>query len=461
MTTSGDKVVDTLLAELGPAVVLTGDDVHGRSAGIWRRDTIQAKALVRARSTQDVSRAMAICHAHNQRVIAHGGLTGLVHGGDTSPDDVVISLARMNLIEEMDPIDRTAVVQAGVILQNLQEAADAQGLMYPLDLGGRGSCTIGGNISTNAGGNRVIRYGMTRDMILGLEAVLADGTVVSSMNRMIKNNAGYDLKQLFIGTEGSLGIVTRAVVRLREKPTTQSTLFVAVESFAHLGQLLKMMDARTGGTLSAFEVMWNNFYTLVTTAPAKSRPPLPQTFPFYVLIEAMGAEETVVQSALEAAYESGLVADAVVANSEAQRLQLWGMRDDVEQTFRYSPSFTFDVSLRLSRMEAYVNEVNRRLAEGYGQYTNFTFGHMGDGNLHFVISVGAGGPEHRQRVESCVYEPLRDIGGSVSAEHGVGLEKKPWLGVSRSADEIGLMRTLKLALDPKGLLNTGKVFDSL
>jgi len=459
MTKTGDKLIDTLRTELGKDVVLTGDDVHGRSAGIWRRDTIQAKALVRARSTQEVSRAMAICHAHNQRVIAHGGLTGLVHGSDTSPDDVVISLERMNLIEEIDPIDRTAVVQAGVILQTLQEAADAQGLMYPLDLGGRGSCTIGGNIATNAGGNRVIRYGMTRDMILGLEAVLADGTIVSSMNRMIKNNAGYDLKQLFIGTEGSLGIVTRAVVRLREKPTTQSTLFVAVESFEKLGQLLKMMDARTGGTLSAFEVMWNNFYTLVTTAPAKSQPPLPQTFPFYVLIEALGADEAVVQLALETAYEEGLIADAVVASSEAQRLQLWGMRDDVEQTFRYSPSFTFDVSLRLSRMEAYVNEVNRRLAEGYVQYTNFTFGHMGDGNLHFVISVGAGGPEHRQRVESCVYEPLRDIGGSVSAEHGVGLEKKPWLAVSRSADEIGLMRTLKHALDPKGLLNAGKVFD--
>ena len=454
-----DKLIDALRAALGQEMVLTGDDVHTRSAGIWRRDTLQAKALVRARSTEDVSRALSICHAHDQRVIAQGGLTGLVHGSDTSPDDVVISLERMNRIEEIDPVDRTAVVQAGVILQTLQEAADAQGLMYPLDLGGRGSCTIGGNISTNAGGNRVLRYGMTRDMVLGLEAVLVDGTVVSSMNRMIKNNAGYDLKQLFIGTEGSLGIVTRAVLRLREKPTTQSTLFVAVDRFECLGQLLKMMDARTGGTLSAFEVMWNNFYTLVTTAPAKSQPPLPQSHPYYVLIEALGAEEGVVQSALEAAYEQGLIADAVVAGSEAQRLQLWGMRDDVEQTFRYSPSYTFDVSLRQSRMENYVNEVNRRLAEGYGEYTNFTFGHMGDGNLHFVISVGAGGPEHRQRVERCVYEPLRDIGGSVSAEHGVGLEKKPYLDVSRSVDEIGLMRRLKYALDPKGLLNPGKVFD--
>jgi FAD/FMN-containing dehydrogenase len=440
--------------------VLTGADVTGRSAGIWRRDTIRAKALVRARSTEDVSRALAICHAHGQRVIAHGGLTGLVHGGDTTPDDVVISLERMNRIEEIDPIDRTAVVQSGVVLQALQEEADRHGLLYPLDLGGRGSCTIGGNISTNAGGNRVIRYGMTRDMVLGVEAVLADGTVVSSMNRMIKNNAGYDLKQLFIGTEGSLGIVTRAVVRLREKPTTQATLFVAVEDFSRLGRLLKTMDARLAGTLSAFEVMWNNFYVLVTTAPAKSQPPLPQTYPYYVLIEALGADDALVQSTLEAAYEEGLVADAVVAQSEAQRLALWGMRDDVEQTFRYSPAFTFDVSLRISRMENYVAEVNRRLGAAYGQYTLFTFGHMGDGNLHFVIGAGTPTLEVRRKVEAAVYEPLRAIGGSVSAEHGVGLEKKPYLDISRHPAEIELMRAVKRALDPKGILNPGKIFDA-
>lgn len=457
---SHDKVTNALIEALGADLVLTGTDVTGRSAGIWRRDTLQAKALVRARSTDDVSRAMRICHAHGQRVIAHGGLTGLVHGGDTSPEDVVISLERMNRIEEIDPIDRTAVVEAGVVLQTLQEAADRHGLLYPLDLGGRGSCTIGGNISTNAGGNRVIRYGMTRDMVLGVEAVLADGTVISSMNRMIKNNAGYDLKQLFIGTEGSLGIVTRAVLRLREKPTSQATLFVAVDDFVKLGRLLKTMDARLAGTLSAFEVMWNNFYTLVTTAPAKSQPPLPHTYPYYVLIEALGADEALVQSTLEAAYEEGLVSDAVVAQNEAQRLTLWGMRDDVEQTFRYSPSYTFDVSLRVSRMENYVNEVNRRLEAAYGEFTNFTFGHMGDGNLHFVVSVGKGGPEHRAAVERCVYEPLRDIGGSISAEHGVGLEKKPYLDVSRSADEISVMRALKAALDPKGILNPGKVIDA-
>ena len=210
-------VIAALRSAFGDDALLTGDDVHSRASGIWRSEGIRAKALVRPRDTAGVSRALAICHAHGQSVIPHGGLTGLVGSALTSPDDVVVSLERMNRIEEINTIDRTMTVQAGAVLQTIQEQADAAGLLFPLDLGGRGSATIGGNISTNAGGNRVIRYGMTRDMVLGLEAVLADGTVVSSMNRMIKNNAGYDLKQLFIGSEGSLGIVTRAVLRLARK----------------------------------------------------------------------------------------------------------------------------------------------------------------------------------------------------------------------------------------------------
>jgi len=450
-------VVRALQDALGDGAVLTGDDVTSRSAGIWRRDTLKAKALVRPRSTEELSTAMAICHAHNQSVIAQGGLTGLVHGADTTPDDVVVSLERMNAIEEINTIDRTMTVQAGVVLQTVQEQADEHGLLYPLDLGGRGSATIGGNISTNAGGNRVIRYGMTRDMVLGLEAVLADGTVVSSLNQMIKNNAGYDLKQLFVGTEGSLGIVTRAVLRLREKPRSQETMLVAVDEFGKLARFFKTIDGALGGMLSAFEVLWNNYYTLVTTKPATHQPPLPQTYPYYVLVEAMGgdpeADHGRVETALMAAYEEELVADAVIAQSEAQR------RDDVEQTQRLGHVFTFDVSLRVSLMEQYVDTVNARLGEAYPDFQNITFGHMGDGNLHFVVAVGERGQEHRERVERCVYEPLSEIGGSVSAEHGVGLEKKPYLQLSRSQTEIDLMRTIKSALDPKGILNPGKIFD--
>jgi FAD/FMN-containing dehydrogenase len=453
-------VVAELLEALGEDCLITGEAVAERQSGIWRSDPIKARAIVRPRNTEQVSRALAICHAHGQPVVAHGGLTGLVESAITTPDDVAISLERLNQIEEINPVDRTMIVQSGVVLQTLQEAADEHGLMFPLDLGGRGSCTIGGNISTNAGGNRVIRYGMTRDMVLGLEAVLADGTVVSSMNRMIKNNAGYDLKQLFIGTEGSLGIVTRAVLRLREKPADQATLFVAVDEFGKLQKFLKHMDAELGGCLSAFEVMWNNFYRLVTTEPATNQPPIAQDYPFYVLVEAMGADEARTESALAEAYEQGLIVDAVIAQSEAQRQQLWAMRDDVAQTFRYAPTYAFDVSLRVSCMEDYLKQVNERLEAGWDDVHNFTFGHMGDGNLHLVISVGEGGRETRARVEACVYEPLESIAGSVSAEHGVGLEKKPYLGISRSETEIALMRTIKKALDPKGILNPGKIFDA-
>ncbi len=465
-----DPVVVALRTELGAAAVLTGDSVSNRSAGIWRTDTVQAKAIVRPTSTDEVSRAMKICHDFGQAVVAHGGLTGLVESGLTDGDEVAISLERMTQIEEVDELDRTMVVQSGVPLQVVQERAEQHNLMFPLDLGARGSCTIGGNIATNAGGNRVVRYGMMRDMLLGLEAVLADGSVVSSMNRMIKNNAGYDLKQLFVGTEGSLGIVTRAVLRLREAPSATSTMFVGVENFAKLTQFLKHIDATTGGTLSAFEVLWNNFYCLVSTPPALQQAPLAQTYPYYVLVEAIGTDNAAAEIALAEAMEHGLIADAVLAQSEAQRQNLWAMRDDVEQCFRYEPNFIFDVSLRVSAMEDYVAAVNEGLDREFPDVTttNFTFGHMGDGNLHFFISPGvdsttakdaAHDPVIREKVERSVYEPLRAIGGSVSAEHGVGLEKKPWLSISRNATEIALMRTLKNALDPKGLLNSGKIFD--
>ena len=457
-------VIEALRTALGADALLVGDDVHARAAGIWRPDTIRAKAIVRPRSTADVSKALAICHAHDQPVIAHGGLTGLVGSALTSPNDVVVSLERMNKVEEINTVDRTMTVQTGVVLQTLQETAAEHGLLFPLDLGGRGSATIGGNISTNAGGNRVIRYGMTRDMVLGLEAVLADGTVVSSMNQMIKNNAGYDLKQLFIGSEGSLGIVTRAVLRLREKPKSQETAFVGIDSFAKLSEFLKTMDARLGGTLSAFEVMWKDYYLMLTEPPATHQPPISRDYPYYVLVEAMGGDaeqdHARLESALADAYEKELICDAAVAQSQAQREQMWAIRDDVGQTFRFAPIFTFDVSMRISKMENYVADVNRGLSARYHSFKNFTFGHMGDGNLHLVVSVGPNGREEREHVEEIVYRPLAAIGGSVSAEHGVGLEKKPYLNLCRSETEIALMRTLKKSLDPKGILNPGKIFDA-
>ena len=459
-----DKVIAELIDALGEKQVLLGDDVHNRSAGIWRMDTIKAKAIVRPRSTEEVSTALKICNARGQSVIAHGGLTGLVESAITSEDDIALSLEAMDKIEEINMIDRTMLVESGAILQRIQEAADDAGMLFPLDLGGRGSCTIGGNISTNAGGNRVVRYGMVRDMVLGLEVVLADGTVLSSLSGMIKNNAGYDLKHMFIGSEGSLGVVTRAVLRLREKPKSEVTAFVATDEFSKLEQLLKRMDSGLSGRLSAFEVMWNNFYKIVTTPPAKQTPPLAHDYPYYVLIELLGGnqagDQELMESLLSECLEEGVILDAVLASSGAQRQELWAMRDDVEQVQRLGFGCTFDVSMRVSRMQAYVAEVNRRMKEAFGDYHLITFGHMGDGNLHFYAAVGTYSPEIRQRVESAVYEPLADIGGSVSAEHGIGLEKKPWLGICRSEDEITVMQKLKQALDPKGILNPGKIIDA-
>lgn len=458
-------IVERLSKLLGPDAVLTGERVRERKSGIWRDAPIDAAAIVRPRTTSEVSQVLALCNEYKQPVVAHGGLTGLVESAVTAPNEIVLSLERLDRIEEIDPVSRTMTVEAGVLLQVLQEAAEEHGLIFPLDLGARGSCTIGGNIATNAGGNRVIRYGMTRDMVLGLEAVLADGTVISSMNKMIKNNAGYDLKQWLIGTEGTLGIITRAVLRLREKPVSQETAIVALDSFTDVTRLLKIVDVELGGTLSAFEVMWNDFYRLVSTPPARQKPPIEQSYPYYVLVEAMGGDVEQDRARLERtlarSYESGLVKDAVVADSEARRRALWALRDDVEQVFQFAPVYIFDVSIGIASMERYVEEVHRRLGAAFEGYRCFTFGHIGDGNLHFAVSVGGEEQEHREAVQRCVYEPLMPEHGSVSAEHGIGLEKKGWLAICRTPQEIELMRTIKRALDPNAILNPGKIFDQV
>ena len=276
---------------------------------------------------------------------------------DAAPDQVIVSLERMRAIEEIDPRQRTATVQAGVTLQALQEAVEEHQLMFPLDLGARGTATLGGNAATNAGGNRVIRYGMMRDMVLGLEAVLADGTVVSSMNHLIKNNAGYDLKQMFIGSEGTLGVITRLVLRLREQPVTRNMAFVGLDNFDHVAGFLRHMDRSLGGTLSAFEAMWRDFYCLVTSPPAKGKPPIAQDYPFYVLVESQGADSELdtqrFNNAMEAAYESGLIVDAAISQSETDCHHFWALRDDVEQTLHGGVPVIFDISLPIAEMDNY------------------------------------------------------------------------------------------------------------
>ena len=449
------------LAEIvGREALLTDNDVRSRATSWADQSPCQALALVRTASTGQVSQVLAACHAAGQPVVPMGGLTGLVKGCAAGPGEIGLLFDRLNRIENVDPIGRTMTLQAGVAVQTVQDEAEKHGLMYPVDFGARGSAQIGGSVATNAGGNGVIRYGMTRDSVLGLEAVLADGTVISSMNRMIKNNAAYDLKHLFVGSEGTLGVITRLVLRLREQPRSTQTAFVACASFQDVIAVLKHMDASLGGSLSAFEVMWNEFYRLVTTSPAKGTPPLAQDFPYYILMEASGGDAVRDQEQFEAALgeaiESGIVADAAMATSKAQREAMWGLRDDVEQMFRMGMPVAFDVSLPLADMEAYVAEAVQRLEREWPAYRRFVFGHLGDGNLH-IIACGPPSAEARHGIERCVYEPLGKRNGSVSAEHGIGLEKQPWLPLSRSPAELELMRRLKQTLDPKGILNPGRV----
>ncbi|MGE6606777.1 FAD-binding oxidoreductase [Halomonas sp. NPDC076908] len=454
--------LEALRAIVGPAHVLTGDDVHNRRVDWMTGAPCQAGAIVRPANTEQVAAVMQACHAVQQPVVTHGGLTGLVHGGEASADELVISLERMSAIEEIDQVGGTLTVQAGAPLQRVQEAAREVGLQFPLDLGARGSCTIGGNIATNAGGVRVIRYGMMRQQVLGLEAVMADGRVVSSMNRMLKNNAGFDLKQLFIGSEGTLGIVTRAVLRLQPPAPSEQTAMVACPSFEALTGLLSHMGKALGGSLGAFEVMWHNHYCLLTETLGRHTPPIATKHPFYVIIESLGSDAdrnaSQFSEALESALERELIVDAVIAQSTTQRDGLWAIREDIEGLVKgLAPVLTFDVSLPIADMQRYTDALEAQLTQRWAEARLVVFGHLGDGNLHISVCAGSAEVEVRREVEAMVYQPLAALGGSVSAEHGIGLEKRPWLSTCRSSAEIELMHTLKQALDPLNLLNPGKV----
>jgi FAD/FMN-containing dehydrogenase len=453
-------LLEELRETLGTGSVLTAPDTQA-IGGVWGRLGTPV-ALVRPRTTAEVSQILRAAHDAGQTVVPWGGRTGLVDGCHAE-GALALSLERMTVIEEIDPDNATMRVQAGCVLQAACEAAEAQGLFLPLDLGARGSATIGGTISTNAGGNRVLRWGMMREMVLGIEAVLADGTVVGAMNNLIKNNAGYDLKHLFVGSEGTLGVVTRAVLRLRPLPLSENVAYLAVDSFRNLPRLLRRLERGMGGSLSAFEVMWADFYRLVTSAPAQGRPVLPYGQPYYVLVEALGADPDAdahrFELVLGEALEAGEIVDAAIAKSGAERRAMWSLRDDVAQVGRNAPIFTFDVSLKISDMEAYVAEIRGALWRRWPATASLmVFGHLGDGNLHVIAGVGDRSPETRRAVEELVYRPLQRIGGSISAEHGVGYQKRDFLELSRSAEEITLMRSLKRSLDPKNILNPGKIF---
>jgi len=458
-----DELLGRIEALVGKSALLTGDDVRQRPVGWMNPAPNVARAIVRPASTDEVSQVLALCHAAGQSVIPVGGNTGLVEGTLAGPDDIMISTERMIGIESVDIDGATMTVQAGVPLEAVHARAADEGLMFPVDFGARGSAAIGGAISTNAGGNGVIRYGMMREQVLGLEAVLADGTVLSSMNRMLKNNAGYDLKQLFIGTEGTLGIITRAVLRLRPALRSRNTAFVAVDSFESIPVLLRHFGSALGGALSAFEVLWEDFYNTVVVDNNRHQLPVAGGHPFYVLIEARGGDQQAdaerFEAALESAFSDALISDGTVAQGGAQRQALWAIRDDIETVLTIMDTpFAFDISLPIADADDYVQRVVTRLEARWPKtFRNVTFGHLGDSNIHFIMTIGTTDREERAEAMKIVYEELEPHGGSISAEHGIGVEKRAYLHHTRSATELELMHMLKRCLDPKNILNPGKV----
>ena len=456
------QLLDQIAEIVGPQGLLTGADVHERAADFMGFTRCQAKAIVRPASTSELSAVMKLCHAAGQTVVAAGGNTGLVQGTVCTPADLQVSLERMRGVGAIDPVGRTMVVEAGCVVQTAQDAAEVHGLKFAVDWGARGSATIGGGIATNAGGNYVVRYGMMRENVLGLEAVLADGTIISSMNVLLKNNAAYDLKQLFIGSEGTLGIVTRAVLKLQPAPLTTQTAMLACADFAAVQRLFVEAGRQLGPGLTAFEVMWASFYEPMV-ASGRHTAPLPSGHGCYVIAEMSGtdpeADPARFEAVLGALIESGVVADAVVASSQAQAEQIWAIRDDIPGLMTFTmPSVTFDISLPIRDMDRYVAELGRAAEAEFGQTLKLVvFGHIGDGNLHILMGAQPFTADTKHRIEELVYTPLKALGGSVSAEHGIGIEKRGWLAISRSPPEIALMKTLKAALDPKGILNPGKV----
>ena len=453
-----------LTAIVGSAGYLAGENIESRNYRDWMGSrAIRPALLLRPASTAEVSEILRICHEVGQPVTPQGGMTGLVSAAAPLEGELALSLERMKKIEEIDRLTSTITVEAGAELQTIQEKADEQGMLFPLDLGARGSCTIGGNLATNAGGNRVIRYGMIRALTLGVEAVLADGTIINGLNRLRKNNTGYDLNQLFIGSEGTIGIITRAVLNLLPKPKSQVVSLCGVQAFDQVAELLLHCQQQLAGNLTAFEVLWDNTYQLIATHLPEIHLPLEPRFPFYVLVEGMGSEperdQQLFVSTLNQALEAGLVRDCVIADSDKQIEGIWRVRDGAAEVITGAGFMhAYDVSLAVGDMGYFGDEVVQRLERKWPDAVIGLFGHIGDGNVHIIINVGPETRHLHREIDDIIYQLISELSGSVSAEHGIGLMKKPFLSFSRSEEEIAMMRTLKHSLDPKGILSPGRIF---
>ena len=452
----GAKGFSTDPAEIAPHLEEWRGKYHGHSPLLLKPD-----------SAEQVSAALRICHETGTAIVPQGGNTGLVGGQIPFNGEVLLSTRRLNKIRKLDESGMTCTAEAGVTLAEIQHAAAERRLLFPLSLASEGSCSIGGNIATNAGGTHVLRYGMTRALVLGLEVVLPDGTVLDMLRALPKDNSGYDLKQVFIGSEGTLGVITAAALRLFPKPDSSVTALAAVPSPAAAVALLGVMQSQTGGLLSAFELMPRIALEFVTRHIDGARDPLSAPSPWYVLIEATGGRHANLQAsfeeALASAMTSGLVSDAVVASSATQSAALWKLRESIsEAQKREGASIKHDIAVPVGAIPDFLAKaVPAVLAMAPGARP-VSFGHLGDGNIHFNFNSASAGDDPAflaswDEVQQVVHDIVKEFGGSISAEHGIGVMKVASLPRYKSHAELDAMRALKAAFDPKNILNPGKL----
>jgi FAD/FMN-containing dehydrogenase len=470
MAESAAPLLAALRAIVGEANVLTSDADVAPYVNDWRdRYHGRARAVVRPGTTAEVAAVVRCCVEHNVPLVPQGGNTGLCGGATPHEEgsEVVVSLVRLNRVRAVDHDNATLTVEAGLPLARVQQAAEAAGLLFPLSLAAEGSCAIGGNLSTNAGGTAVLRFGSAREMVLGLEVVLADGRIWNGLKGLRKDNSGYDVKQLFLGSEGTLGIITAAVLRLFPKPRTSATAWVALADVPAAVALLGRLREALGDRLTGFELISG-----VCMALTRNKfPTLPDPLPghdWYVLVQVDDAAvdsplASQLEAALGAAVEQQVVRDAAIAQSAQQAKALWSLREHIPEAQRlWGSNIKHDISLPVSRIPEFLEQAQARLDAALGAVRYIVFGHLGDGNLHYNLASPRGENDRgfldqAGRAYRIVYDLVAELNGSFSAEHGVGQLKRDELTRYKPAVEVDLMRRIKRALDPDNLLNPGKV----
>ena len=465
------EVIARLIAVVGPGGFLQGPEDTAPFSRSWRGNWVGKTPLVlRPKTVEDMAAIVRICAETGTSIVPQGGNTGLTYGGQPGQgmNEVVVSTVRMNRVRDIDLLNDTITVEAGVVLQDIQRVATERNRLFPLSLGAEGTCQIGGNLSTNAGGIQVLRYGNTRNLVLGLEVVMPDGRIWNGLRSLRKDNTGYDLKHLFVGAEGTLGIITAAVLKLFPKPTESQSAFVAVASPEASVELLGHMRARLGESVTSFELMSRATVDLVLTGVPGTTDPMSENHPWYVLTEVTGQGEPgslaePLATTLEAAVENGIAADAVLASSGEQARRLWKMREDLPFGVQAAGgAIPHDVSVPLSRLPEFIRRADAAMQAAYPTVRFCCFGHVGDGNLHYnpVRPLDWSYDQfaaERARVNQIVHDIVVELGGSISAEHGIGLLRLDENLRYKSAIEIEMMQAVKRAFDPSNIMNPGKV----